>query len=82
MSNQPEPDPEYFGTATIAGAKFQLYRLSKKMRRARIVRWFAKLDVMSNDQLEETRSESPEAAIGLAILNLKENNQLVQKIWG
>ena len=82
MSDYPNQEPVYFGSATIAGAKIELYRSSWKVLRTHFERWYAKLDVMSNDQLLDTRSESPQGAIGQAILNLRENNQLAQKIWG
>ena len=79
--NEIESEPTYFATVTFAEHSFQLWRAKWTEKRTTFTRWYAKYDGQTEGGFHNTRSDSPESALGAAILLMDENDVVAHRIW-
>jgi hypothetical protein len=75
------PDPIYYMKVTFADRSFELWVSKWTVKRTTYHRWYAKYDKQTENAFNDTRSDSPAAAIGMAILLLEENDAVTNRLW-
>lgn len=77
-----EPPPTFYGIVRFHHQLIKLHRASWRPteKSARTV-WYAKIEGQDEYEFQDTRSDTPSSAIGMAILGRAENREIAERLW-